>query len=652
MPPRKPKNERNTENIVRDELRRHGYYDESNDIRVEEQRSTIEAVRRALRNASKTGKSGAGAPEFIVSDPEVPDFLLIFEGKADTKDHASAEVQGLLDGTLPADPTDETEMLEAVKRANKYAVDGALHYARFLSRDYNVIALGVSGETKRGSKVSAYLWSRGAERPQVLTTRAGKPVENIIPWADFVDHASVDPTVIERRLSDLMGFSRELHDFMRDHAKLTESEKPLLVSGTLIALMNRAFAKSYGEYSPEELQAAWMETIKGELKKAKIPQAKTESMAQPYSGIAVHAELGRSTPAYPKGVLHEMIRMLDEKVRPFVTVYHDYDIVGQFYGEFLRYTGGDKKALGIVLTPRHVCELFSLLADLDKDSVVLDTCTGTGAFPISAMHRMFQDAETEPEKERIKSAGLVAVEQQPHMYALAASNMLLRGDGKANLYQGSCFDEAITAALKTHQADVGMINPPYAQGDAALHELRFVQHLLECLAQDGLAFAIVPMSCATAPHPLKEELMKAHTLEAVMTMPVELFYPVGVNTCIMVWRAHRPHAKSRRATWFGYWRDDGHVKTKNRGRIDLHGRWLAIRDRWVKMYRDRDEHAGESVKKAVTHTDEWVAEAYMQTDYSVITEDAFNAVLRDYAMFHMTGGMVVEEAGDAEGVAE
>jgi hypothetical protein len=80
-----------------------------------------------------------------------------------------------------------------------------------------------------------------------------------------------------------------------------------------------------------------------------------------------------------------LIHRLNEKVWPFISVYHDFDVVGQFYGEFLKYTGGDKKALGIVLTPRHVTELFALLANVTTNSRVLDICAGTGGFLISAM---------------------------------------------------------------------------------------------------------------------------------------------------------------------------------------------------------------------------------------------------------------------------
>ncbi|HET6554176.1 MAG TPA: hypothetical protein VFG49_11620, partial [Dyella sp.] len=57
----------------------------------------------------------------------------------------------------------------------------------------------------------------------------------LIPWTDFLEHATFDPSVQAVRLNDLMAFSRELHDFMRDDVKASESEKPLFVSGTLIA---------------------------------------------------------------------------------------------------------------------------------------------------------------------------------------------------------------------------------------------------------------------------------------------------------------------------------------------------------------------------------------------------------------------------------
>ena len=70
--------------------------------------------------------------------------------------------------------------------------------------------------------------------------------------------------------------------------------------------------------------------------------------------------------------------------------------------------------------------------------------------------------------------------------------------------------------------------------------------------------------------------------------------------------------------WF--WRDDGSVKTGEpvASIVITHGARRA--DRWIAAFRNREVHAGESVTAAVGPEDEWVAEAYMQTDYSTLTQ--------------------------------
>lgn len=291
--------------------------------------------------------------------------------------------------------------------------------------------------------------------------------------------------------------------------------------------------------------------------------------------------------------------------------------------------------MGIVLTPRHIAELFTLIADLQKNSKVLDLCCGTAGFLISSMVRMMNLAQTEKDKEHIRKNCLVGVEDQPHMFALAASNMILRGDGKANLHQGSCFDTAILSAVKKYKCNVGMINPPYSQKDEESRELMFVMTMLDCLTEGGTGIAIVPMSCAIAPNPHREELLKNHTLEAVMSMPDDLFYPVGTVTCIMVFTAHRPHAEASKKTWFGYWKKDGFVKTKHKGRIDLNASWETIRDKWIESYRNREDVPGLSVKRHVTAGDEWCAEAYMETDYNQLTKRDFEQTMKNYLLFKM-----------------
>jgi type I restriction enzyme M protein len=339
-------NERVTEDLVRNRLRALGYYDASNAVKVDEQKSGIEAVTRLLKQASKAGGGGKGAPEFIISNPDDPDFLVIVECKANAKDHASPELKSILLGT----PLEESEESRN-KRVVRYAADGGLHYAQHLSREFSVVALAVSGQTPRGLTVSTYLHTKdpkGRARPKLLTAKTGAKLNHLIPWADYIENATFDPSVQALRLDELMAFSRDLHDFMRDDVKASESEKPLFVSGTLIALRDTAFSKSYKFLPAAELPSEWLRAIKKEMDKAELPGSKKSTITQPYASISAHPEIAKPQKKYPQGVLNELVSRLNEKVWPFISVYHDFDVVGQFYGEFLKYTGGDKKALEAV----------------------------------------------------------------------------------------------------------------------------------------------------------------------------------------------------------------------------------------------------------------------------------------------------------------
>lgn len=42
----------------------------------------------------------------------------------------------------------------------------------------------------------------------------------------------------------------------------------------------------------------------------------------------------------------------------------------------MSYSGGDGQSLGIILTPRHITELFCKLLDLKPEDKVLDPCCG------------------------------------------------------------------------------------------------------------------------------------------------------------------------------------------------------------------------------------------------------------------------------------
>lgn len=174
-------------------------------------------------------------------------------------------------------------------------------------------------------------------------------------------------------------------------------------------------------------------------------------------------------------------------------------------------------------------------------------------------------------------------------------------------------------------------------------ELEFVEHLLEVLTVGGIGVVVVPMSCAigTKFKDVRERLMKKNTLKAVFSMPDDIFYPTGTNVCVMVWEAHTPH-DSQPETFFGYCKDDGFVKRKKLGRIDALGKWEKIEKEWLKLYRNRDVVDGLSARHCVKYEDEWLCEAYMQTDYTQLTQDDFQSTINDYLAYLVKSGDIYE----------
>lgn len=164
------------------------------------------------------------------------------------------------------------------------------------------------------------------------------------------------------------------------------------------------------------------------------------------------------------------------------------DYLGRFYGEFMSYSGGDGQTLGIVLTPKHITDLFCELVDIKADDIVLDPCAGTAGYLIAAMHQMLAKADSEVVKKSIRQKQLHGFELQPYMFTIATTNMILRGDGKSNLINHDFLKED-PRKLQLKQASVGMMNPPYSQGskkNPGLYELAFTEHLLNSVITGGV----------------------------------------------------------------------------------------------------------------------------------------------------------------------
>lgn len=593
-------NERITENIVRKHFSSYLHA-----CLIEEQKSSSPKIDKLLKNASKKGKQ-CGYPEFIISLKDCPELLIIVECKAETSKHES----------------------KTRDKYAEYAVDGVLLYSSFLSKEFDVLAIAVSGQNKKELKVSHFL--------QLCSEHEAKEIfgNEFLDIKSYLNGYLQTPQKVSQDYDKLLKFSKELNEQLHSH-KIVESKRSLLLSGILIVLENRAFRKAYTEYDKSEDLAEYLvNTVSSELRKSNVQGKKLDNLKLQYSFIKTDTTLTRK-----RHVLRDLITSIDKNINDFKRNHEYYDVLGQLYTEFLRYANSEK-GLGIVLTPPHITELFADLARVDKSSVVYDNCAGTGGFLISAMNKMIQDAHGNLNIiRRIKKKQIIGVEYQSHIFALVWSNMYIHQDGKANMINGNCFDQEVIKEVKKYKPTVGFLNPPYkADKKKDTEELEFVLNNLECIEKGGACIAIVPMQSALAQRGkifrLKEKLLEKHTLEAVLSMPNELFVNSNTNvvSCVMIFTAHKKHPKNKE-TCFGYYKDDGFVKRKGKGRIDAFLRWKEIKNKWVSNYLNRKEEARFSVKKVVTAKDEWCAEAYMKTDYSLLKEQDFIDEVKKYAAF-------------------
>ena len=594
-------NERQTEAIVR------GHFSAYREVVIEEQQSESPRITKLLRGASKSG-AGADRPDFIMHLAHEPELIVVVECKAQVSQHESARRDAYAD----------------------YAVDGALYYASHLAKGFDVLAIAVSG-TSRSSRVSHFL--------HLKSQRSAKAIfgDELLTPEEYITGYRDDDGKYRQDFASLQEFIADLNDTLHIY-KVAEGDRALLISAILIALERPSFKKAYGaEAQPKVLARMTVDNAVQSLRDAGVDDPRLAVIEQKFGFLSTSPVLS----AEP-GKLREIIDGIDRNVNAFRKTHQYRDVLGALYVEFLRHANSDK-GLGIVLTPPHITELFADLARVDAKSIVYDSCAGTGGFLISAMKKMMADAKGNKRVERrIKREQLHGVELQSNIYPLAVSNMFIHQDGKTNILHGNCFDEETIQRIAGLKPTVGLLNPPYkADKKRDVEELEFVACNLRSLYPGATCVAIVPMQSALAQHgrivDCKRELLRSHTLEAVCSMPNELFFnsKVGVVSCVMVFTAHKPHPKEKEV-FLGYFKDDGFEKRKVGGRQDAQGRWKDVKREWLEHYLNRRATPGLSVNVALDAEDEWVAEAYMETDYSVVADRLFEDTLHDYStyLFH------------------
>lgn len=600
-------------------------------INLEPQGSSIKEIDEALKTASKKRTGNKGYPEYIGI---VKDFILVIEDKADLSNHDNYNEKNLI-------CTDTDSIMN-------YAVNGAYFYGKHLINNTHfnkVIAFGISGNEKHHRITPLFINER--EYCKIMPEVESFFIFNEDNIDEYYTREILgEHTDLQKETTEILKFAKNLHEDLRNYGNLQDTQKPLVVSGILLAL--REIEK--GSFNLNQLNGDNIDTdgnkiytaIDKNLQRSTVsPETKKDKLLTQFAVIKdtkilneKNTTLGKTPLKYYAEQIYENIY----KTIKYTKTAEDY--LGRFYGEFMSYSGGDGQTLGIILTPKHITQLFCDLAELKPNDIVFDPCCGTAGFLIAAMHNMLLKAENENQKENIRKKQLHGIELQPYMFTIATSNMIIRGDGKSNLVEED-FLKLNPNELELKGATVGMMNPPYSQGsktNPTLYEISFVEHLLNSLTEEGKAIVIIPQSSLTGKtkdeQNYKENILKHHTLEGVITLSGDTFYGVGTNPCIAVFTAHKPHPKNKECKFIDF-KDDGFKVAPHVGLIETEyakDKKQHLLDVWF----DRIEASTKfCVKSTVEATDEWLHAFYYFND-EIPTEEDFDKTIADYLTFEFS----------------
>ena len=518
------------------------------------------------------------------------------------------------------------------------------------------------------------------------------------------------PTVVNKK-EDVLNSTYKLNEVLHGYG-IKENIRGQFVGTCLLALKNGLdYVDKYGKPRSTDAILAEIKGILGKLLEGSMEKAHKLTL------LDTNVLNDEYVKKLDNDNLFEILNYIDTKILPYINdeTTAGQDILNMFFTMFNKYV--DKEDKNQAFTPDHITDFMCKITNIDYNSRVLDVCCGSGSFLVRALVSERNSCKDLPDREekydKINREHIYGIEVDNKPFGLSTTNMLIHGDGNTNVIQANCFEKK-EWIQKTARPTVILMNPPYnaqysrfpkeildkviveknkngeAKKDKAgkIKEVRvlktyssgswpkkdgkpakedptkglsFVNYVSDCLHEANITnvklAVLLPLQCAISDKGImlraKENMLERNTLDAVFTLPPEVFYPgASVHACCMLFTMGIPHldekGKPKKKTFFGYYKQDGFHKKKNLGRVeklDSDGQSLwqnTIEPEWIRLFENGDEVIGLSAKAYVTASDEWLCEAYMKTDYSNLCEADFQQVLNNYLAYQMKEGKIYE----------
>jgi type I restriction enzyme M protein len=242
------------------------------------------------------------------------------------------------------------------------------------------------------------------------------------------------------------------------------------------------------------------------------------------------------------------------------------DMLGHAYEWLIaKFAVAAGKGGGEFYTPAEVGRLMAGLLDPGDGAHVYDPTCGSGGLLLQCL------VCAEREGRNVRSLFLYGQELNPETWAIARMNMLLHGAGDAaEIKLGDTLAApAFVDGGKIRHFDIVVANPPFSSKnwgqerlkaggdpfDRIKHlppkshgEMAFLQHMVASMNDTGRLAVVLPNGCffrTGAELAVRKDLIDADLVEAIVQLPVDLFYGAGIPACILI--LNRAKSEDRKA---------------------------------------------------------------------------------------------------------
>lgn len=288
---------------------------------------------------------------------------------------------------------------------------------------------------------------------------------------------------------------------------------------------------------------------------------------------------------FPNETLQRLINNFS--LHNFGDTYISSDLLGDAYEYLIEQFAADAgKKGGEFYTPREVERvIIHILKPHEKDHVY-DMAVGSGGFLLEAYHHLKNQAG----EKKARSLYLYGQEINIGTYAIAKINMFLHGLDSADIRRGDTLADPKflhpDGSLKTF--DICVANPPYSikeweydifkhdtYGRVAGYEMppakkadyAFVLHMVKSMNHNGRAGIVLPHGVlfrGGAEGRIREQLIKNDLIDAIIALPVKLFYGTGIPAAIIIFNKNKPQDHKNKILIIDAERDFEEGKKQNR----------------------------------------------------------------------------------------